>query len=214
VTRDTYTHLFDIYWPIGVGVGLVVVVIVLFTAWQHRASRVGDHWPEPGKDKNTPLELAYAAVIAGVAATLLYFTYSTMDDLDAAGRERPGETIEVTAAKWNWRFHYPDYGITSQGTEAHLATLTVPADTLIRFRQTSLDVIHSFFIPHERFKRDAFPGRTTTWMMSFDSEAIGNHPRWGECAEFCGQYHSNMQFNVNVLAREDVARWVEENRRP
>jgi cytochrome c oxidase subunit 2 len=208
VTRENYVDLFGVYWPVGLAVLVLVTFATLFAAWRYRAGRVGDHWPR-GKDENTPLEGAYALLLALVVAALTYFTFSTLSDYEQADARPAGELIQVTAAKWNWRFDYPRHGIASQGTAERLATLTVPADTPIRFRGTSEDVIHSFFVPQQRFKRDVFPGRTTTWTMSFGREDIGAHPQWGACAEFCGAFHAYMEFDVNVLEPEDYERWVQ-----
>lgn len=213
MTRDNYIDLFDIYWPIGVGVGLFVWIAALFALFRYRASRVGDRWPI-GSEKNTPVELTYALLLACVVAVLLYFTYSTMSDYEQADARPAGEVVNVVGAKWNWRFEYPKYGIGTQGTGAgkDVPTLTVPVDTPIRFHGTSDDVMHAFFIPHERFQRNLFPGRTVSWTMSFDRESLGVHHSWGECAQFCGLYHSFMEFNVEVLSRQDFRRWVQEHR--
>jgi cytochrome c oxidase subunit 2 len=86
----------------------------------------------------------------------------------------------------------------------------VPAGTPIQFRGTALDVIHSFWIPDERFKRDVFPRRTTTWVMRFDQP--GFHREGGECAEFCGLLHTTMDFNVDVLSSAEFRRWVSDAR--
>jgi cytochrome c oxidase subunit 2 len=208
-TRDEYIELLNVYWPIGVGVFLLIVLAVLFVLWRYRASRVKVDWPT-GKDESH-LEEAWAVLLACVVAALLYFTYNTMSDERNASAKEAGEVIEVTAARWNWRFHYPRYGVTRQGHARRVPTLTVPADTPILFRETSLDVIHSFWIPHERFKWDAFPGRTTTFTLRFDKEDIGMHPSWGECAQFCGLDHSYMGFNVEVMSQADFARWAKQN---
>jgi len=214
VTRDEYVDLFDIYWPIGVAVGVVVVVATLFALWRYRASRVGDGWPQR-RAENLPLELGYAAVLAAIVALLVYFTFSTQSDLDRADAQPAGETIDVTGARWNWRFAYRRYGIASEGSGAGkvLPTLTVPSDTPIRFRGSSDDVIHSFYIPHERFKRDVFPGRTTTWTLSFSRQDEGMHREWGTCAEFCGAFHAYMKFDVEVVSPADFRAWVQEHRR-
>lgn len=35
-TRDEYIELLNIYWPIGVGVFLLIVLAVLFVLWRYR----------------------------------------------------------------------------------------------------------------------------------------------------------------------------------
>jgi cytochrome c oxidase subunit 2 len=212
VTRDKYAHVFDVYWPIAAAVGAVVVVATLWALWRYR--RRDDAWPQ-GPDKNLPLELTYAGVLAVIVAALTYVTLSTESDLDRADAGPVREQVQVTGARWNWRFEYPRYGIVSQGAGAGqvVPTLTVPADEPIGFRGTSEDVIHSFYIARERFKRDVFPGRTTTWTLSFSADDVGMHRDWGACAEFCGAFHSYMHFNVRVLSPEDFRSWVQEQRR-
>ena len=214
MTRDEYGDLFDKYWPIGVGVGVLVVLAILVVVWRYRAGRVGEAWPR-GRDENLPVEIGYGVFLAAIVALLVYFTFSTQADLDRADAQPAGELIEVRGARWNWRIEYPRYGIVSEGEGAGkvIPTLTVPSDTAIRFRGTSEDVIHSFYIPHERFKRDVFPGRTTTWTLSFARDDEGLHREWGACAEFCGAFHSYMKFNVDVLSRDDYRAWVQEHRR-
>jgi cytochrome c oxidase subunit 2 len=85
----------------------------------------------------------------------------------------------------------------------------VPSDTTVRFTLTSRDVIHSFWVPAVRFKRDAFPKRTTTFDLVFDQP--GFHP--GYCAEYCGLQHGAMHFSVNVLAPADFSAWVGQQQR-
>jgi cytochrome c oxidase subunit II len=84
--------------------------------------------------------------------------------------------------------------------------LRVPVDTPIEFDGSSLDVIHSFWVPEERFKRDVFPGSHTHWEMVFGD--VANTPGGGECAEFCGLEHSNMNFDLLVMPKAAFARWA------
>jgi cytochrome c oxidase subunit 2 len=213
VTRHAYYEVFSIYWPIGLGVGVLVWVLVIGVLWRRRAARVGDGWPE-GSASNTPLEIGYAALIACVVAMLLYFTYSSMTDYETAAATSRGEVVRVRASQWNWRFDWPKYGITSQGKGAGrvLPTLTVPVGTPIHFRGESNDVIHSFLISHERFQRQLFPGRVVKWTMSFGRGWLGHHTEGGECVQFCGIYHSFMKFDVNVLTKPAYRRWVQQHR--
>ena len=43
------------------------------------------------------------------------------------------------------------------------AVMVLPVDEPVQITLTSRDVIHSFFIPALLFKRDAIPGRTSTF---------------------------------------------------
>jgi cytochrome c oxidase subunit 2 len=205
-TRKEYTDLLHIYWPIGVAVFVIVVAAVVFAVVRYRSD--GDEYPR-GRDSNKVLEAGYALFLACVVAVLLYFTYDTMNKTQASS-PRAAELVKVTGARWNWRFEYPRHGIVRQGTNKRPPTLFVPAGTPIQFRGTALDVIHSFWIPDERFKRDVFPRRTTTWVMRFDR--TGFHREGGECAEFCGLLHTTMDFNVDVLRPAEFSRWVRDAR--
>ena len=212
-TRDEYQELFNIYWPIGVGVFLVIAAVIAFAVIRYRSAR--NEFPE-GRDESKPLEGSYVLVLVLVAAGLLFFTYSTMSDIEEATSGALDEEalaadpleVEVTAARWNWRFVYPEEGISAAGTDAGAATLVVPAGRPVRFHLTSLDVIHSFFIPELRFKRDAFPDRETVFALEF--EDVGFHQGAGECAEYCGLRHSYMDFNVDVKEAEDFDGWVDD----
>jgi cytochrome c oxidase subunit II len=202
-TRSEYQDLFHVYWPIGVGVFAVVAVVVLFVLVRFRSR--SDELPE-GRDESKPAEGIYAAVLVCVAAFLLYLTYGAMSDLDAQEHRRAPLHVRVTAAKWNWRFDYPRQRVTVQGTDGFVPTLAVPARTPVRFDLTSLDVQHAFWDPSRRFKRDAFPGRTTTFTLTFPHTGFGRGE--GECAEFCGLRHSYMDFHVNVMEPAVFRSWA------
>jgi cytochrome c oxidase subunit II len=208
-TRGEYQHLFDVYWPVGVGVFVVVLVAVVFVVLRFRSA--SDEFPR-GRDSSRVGEGLYALGIAGIVAFLVALTFDATSDIDSGGpggaRAASGTPLEVrvTAAKWNWRFDYPAQRVTERGSDLRPATLYVPVDTPVHFTQTSRDVIHSFWIPYLRFKRDAFPERTTTFTLTFGDR--GFHQQQGECAEFCGLRHTHMDFNVSVVDRADFDRWA------
>jgi cytochrome c oxidase subunit 2 len=140
------------------------------------------------------------AVIAAVLLTLTLRANDRVTELSAS----PGLTIDVTAFKWQWGFDYRDRGVEIVGEEGETPTLTVPADTTIRFTLRSNDVIHAFWIPYARFKRDAFPDRTTEFDLSFDDPGVHE----GFCAEFCGLDHTIMRFGLEVLPPDQFADWL------
>ncbi len=63
-------------------------------------------------------------------------------------------TIEVTASQWRWDYTYVDQGLTIDDADE----LVLPIGTRILFKITSEDVIHSFWVPAFRVKKDAVPG--------------------------------------------------------
>jgi cytochrome c oxidase subunit 2 len=199
-TRSRFTDLFTVYEWLMIVVAATVFGLVLFALVRYR--RRGDEYPR-GKDKRTVAESIYALVLTAIAITLVTLTFRTEDKTDAVASSG-GVRVNLVAFQWQWLFAYPDYGKQVLGTNEHVPTLVVPVKTLIRIDGVSRDVIHSFWIPAERFKRDEFPKRHTRFDLSFDR--VGTYI--GRCAEFCGLRHTNMDFFVRVVPRQAFDRWV------
>jgi cytochrome c oxidase subunit II len=104
--------------------------------------------------------------------------------------------IEVQAERWRWTFRYPD-----QGGLATEGVLHLPADMPVDIVVSSRDVIHSLWIPRLAGKIDVIPGRINT--LRLQADAPGRYQ--GQCAEFCGQEHTRMRFDVVVHAQVDYA---------
>jgi cytochrome c oxidase subunit II len=200
-TRSEYDHLFSIYVPIAIGV-FVLIVIVVFGAvliYRRRPPERAARWHE-----HNPLEGSYAVLLACVAAFLLYLTFTAEHKVDTvANQQRPAVVIDVVASKWEWTFNYPAYGITLRSGTVGRQPLVVPAGEPVRFRLTSLDVIHSFWIPALRYKHDAIPGSTQIATLSFSP---GVFP--GQCAEFCGLRHSDMIFTAHAVSPSAFTTWA------
>ena len=71
-------------------------------------------------------------------------------------------TVGVVGFRWQWRFEYPEQGVIVSGSEQQIPELVLPASSTVRFEVMSVDVIHSFWIPGFRFKRDLFPETEST----------------------------------------------------
>mgnify|MGYP001239093268 FL=1 len=113
----------------------------------------------------------------------------------------PDDAIDVyvTAKQWMWKFSYPE-------GRASVGVLYVPAGRPVRLHLTSRDVIHSFFVPEFRIKRDAVPGMyTTAW---FEATRPGRFQIL--CAELCGTGHSMMRGEVVVLREMDFMAWLDD----
>jgi cytochrome c oxidase subunit 2 len=207
-TRKVFGGLASTYLPIAAAVFAVVVVTCVFLLVRFRA-RDDDGPPDPDPpDEPSWLPFVYAGGLAGIAALLVALTFAAQDKISAQD-VAPGLRVSVTSAKWTWRFDYPALGITQVAGAGRPAVLVVPSATDVRFRLTSLDVIHSFWIPYLRFKRDAFPQRFTDFDLSFDRAGVHTN---GLCAEFCGLDHDKMVFDVEVLAPAEFRAWAAQRR--
>jgi cytochrome c oxidase subunit 2 len=208
-TRSTYGDLAGVYLPVALVVFALVGMALAVVALRFRA-RPGR---EPSSRMTAPrLEGVYIALLAVVAGALLWRSYEAIADVDpvapAAIRTIAGPptlTIGVIASQWNWRFTYPG-GVshTGNGRERY-PVLVVPAGRDVRFRLSSEDVVHAFWIPALRAKYDAMPGYVNVFDVRFRP---GLDYTTARCSEFCGAYHDQMQFRVRVLAPATFDTWL------
>lgn len=111
--------------------------------------------------------------------------------------------VRVRASRWLWQFEYPQQGVTSR-------ELVLPVGRRVRFEVTSVDIVHSFWVPAFRTKIDAVPNLTTylhvtpTRTASFEE----NVAMRVQCAELCGVGHALMQAPVRVVSGEEFDGWV------
>ena len=97
------------------------------------------------------------------------------------------------------------------GTSDTIPLLVLPTAETIQFTQHSNDVIHSFYVPDFLFKRDVFPqpksnDQDNVWTITgIDHEGAFV----GRCAELCGSYHSQMNFEVRAISKDKFDRWLQ-----
>jgi cytochrome c oxidase subunit 2 len=111
--------------------------------------------------------------------------------------------IRVRARKWLWEFELPNGSV-------EVGNLIVPANRPIKLVMSSDDVVHSFYVPEFRVKRDVVPGMYTT--LWFEATEPGEYQVF--CTEYCGTSHSGMLAKVRVVPAEDYERILEESDRP
>ena len=203
-------RVWNVFLLIGLGVGAVVVVLVGYVVVRYRRrphQQSGAALPRQVRE-HIPLELFYTAVpllIVGGLFALTFVSVRAVDETD----EDVDLVVAVTGFQWQWQFDYPQHGVTLIGTDDTVPELVLPAGASVRFELTAVDVIHSFWIPGFRFKRDMFPGETT----SFDVDVGTRTGAWvesGVCAEFCGLDHAKMRFSVSVITADEFALWIDE----
>jgi cytochrome c oxidase subunit 2 len=201
-TRREYDHLLSIYVPIALGVFAAILLATAFAVirYRRRPPERAARWHE-----HNPLEGGYALILALTVAFLLYLTFTAEHHVDTVSVHRtPRLTVDVTAAKWEWTFYYPAYGITRQSGTVGRQPLVVPTNEAVRFNLVSPDVIHAFWIPRLRYKHDAIPGSTQVIMLDFSRAGVFA----GQCAEFCGLRHADMVFSVHAVSPARFAAWA------
>jgi len=107
--------------------------------------------------------------------------------------------IYVTGKKWFWEFTYPNGKKT-------IDELVVPANQPIKLIMSSYDVLHSFYLPNLRVKRDVIPNRYT--ILSFEANKLGKYNIF--CTEYCGDQHSKMIGVLNVVDNNNYISFLKE----
>ncbi|MFM7950619.1 MAG: cytochrome c oxidase subunit II [Acidimicrobiaceae bacterium] len=187
-------------------IGLIVAVAVIYTIIKYRDR--GQPIPEQTHGKPA-LEITLTVIPALILAVVSVFTFGAIFKL--AKTDDTEMIINVTGQQWWWEYDYPvqnEFGITQPIITS--GQLVMPVGTKVLLRETSRDVIHSYWIPALNGKRDAVPGRIHTLRLEADKPGIYA----GQCTEFCGLSHANMRMEAVALSKEDFAKWVANQQAP
>jgi cytochrome c oxidase subunit 2 len=174
----------------------IVLVMLGYSIWRYRA-KPGDESDGEPIHGNTKIEIAWTLIPTVIVLFGAGYSWFILDKIEA--READRLQVDVTAQQFAWRFEYPEEGVTS--TELH-----VPVDRQAEFNLEAIDVIHSFWVPEWRVKKDAVPGQPTSVVATPDRE--GNYELI--CTELCGVGHSTMRAPVVVESQEDFDQWVQD----
>mgnify|MGYP006195933103 CR=1 FL=1 len=187
-------------------IGVIVAAAVGFAIWRYKDR--GQPIPEQTHGKPA-LEITLTVIPALILAVVGVFTFRVIFDL--ARTDDTQLVINVTGQQWWWEYDYPvqnEWGITQPIISS--GQLVMPVGTKVLLRETSRDVIHSYWIPALNGKRDAVPGRVHTLRLEADAPGIYA----GQCTEFCGLSHANMRMEAVALSKEDFAKWVANQQAP
>jgi len=214
---STFGHRVDsLFWLITILVSVsfaIVLIMLAVTLMRDRA--------KPGKrahfDHGRSLhDKRFTAVVSVTVFIVLdaWVLYIAMQDLRTGhwmiptkGQEGVYE-VEVLAQQWAWNFRTP--GVDGEfGTADDIVTINelhVPVDRPIKLNMTSKDVIHSFFMPDMRIKRDLNPGAIN--LLWFQAIRTGTFDLL--CAELCGYAHYQMAAPIHVLDEDVFDAWEQE----
>ena len=168
---------------------------------------------------NMPIEIFYTIVPLILVIGFFAFTARDQTILETQYDE-PDVSITAIGKQWAWDFQYDGesdddtvwtMGVQAQTAangdrdEAELPTLYLPVDQTVKIKLQSRDVIHSFWIIDFLYKKDMYIGKDNYW--SFTPTREGTYA--GKCAELCGEYHSAMLFNVEVVSEDEYEDYLE-----
>ncbi|MCQ8783990.1 cytochrome c oxidase subunit II [Mangrovibrevibacter kandeliae] len=187
-------HLFFLLCGISTLIVLLVLTLIVTFAirYRHGSAAPRGRLPEFFRSE---FEIGWTAA----TAFLFLFIFWWASAAQLAGYAPPPDAIEmhVTAKQWMFKTQQPNGA-------REINQLHMPVDTPVRLVMTSQDVIHSFWVPAFRFKRDILPGRVTQgW---FQATRTGTFHLF--CAEYCGTDHSEMGGEVIVMPKADYAAWT------
>jgi cytochrome c oxidase subunit 2 len=171
---------------------LIFSIILYFMLKYRRRSRED----RPGNiSGSVPLEIIWT-VIPSLICIGLYIWASSQYFANA---NPPNGALEifVTGKQWMWKVQHPE-------GQREINELHVPLGQPVKLTITSEDVIHDFFIPAFRVKKDAVPGRYTS--LWFTATETGKFHLF--CAQYCGAFHAGMEGWVIVLPRDEYEKWL------
>jgi len=171
---------------------IVTFLMLLFVVKYNRKRR--PRAENPNQEGGRLLEVSWA--VLATLLVLLMFWFGWRDFGYLRNPPRDAMPVNVTGSEWIWRFTYEN------GKES--TTLKVPLGRPTRLAMTSLDVIHSVYIPAFRIKEDVVPGMTTH--LWFTPTQSGSYDLF--CTEYCGVGHSHMRTTVEVLPQEAFRLWL------
>lgn len=220
ISNDVYDLHMLILW-VCVIIGIAVFGTMFYSIYHHRKSR--GH-KAANFHENTTVEIIWTIIPTIILVAMAIPATKTMIELD--GVQNSDMSIKVTGKQWYWDYEYLGAGVhfeshldavsekvhrdgsDPRGVPHYLLNvdrpLVVPVGKKIRFVFTSVDVIHSWWVPDLGWKKDANPGFINEAWTQVDK--VGTYR--GQCTELCGRDHGFMPIVVVAMEQPDYDNWV------
>lgn len=189
---------FVLLTALSVPVLMLVVVVLVYSALGFRAGDdATDGPPIHGHS-------GFQAVWLGLSFLLVLglFVYGSAGLIDIRGEKTADFEVNIIAEQWAWHYEYPAARV--KADELH-----IPIDRRVHLTISSIDVIHSFWVPAFGVKQDAVPGHPTEVYMT--ATLTGAFP--GMCSELCGLGHTTMTTMAIVSSQADLDAWLSHAKR-
>jgi cytochrome c oxidase subunit 2 len=194
-TAPEVDKLFLFLTAISVFFAVLIFLLIFYFAIKYRRKAKDDTPPKNQVINNIPLEVLWT-VIPMVLVTIMYFWGA---DIYVRNSRPPRNATEVFVVGKQWMWH-----VEHTNGKREINALHIPVGHPIKLTLTSQDVIHDFFVPAFRMKKDVLPDRyTSEW---FTATQTGKFRFF--CNQYCGMGHSLMRGWVYVMKPEDYERWL------
>ena len=195
-------HLLSVMIVLSAFVFALVMVMLFYALYKFRA-KPGDESDGEPIHGNTRLEIAWTLIPTIIVLFGAGYSWKVLADIENPKADHV--TVDVFSQQYAWSFAYPGKGYVWKEGEFH-----VPVDRQIQFKMHAQDVIHSFWVPEWRIKKDNVPGITTTAIVTPDKEGTYQLV----CTELCGFGHATMRATVVVESQAKWEKWVDNLKQP
>jgi cytochrome c oxidase subunit 2 len=223
----------------------VITHILLFTfafKYNYNKKKKAYYYPH-----NNTLE-KYWTITPAIVLTILvlmgFFTWRGITNVSKSDRDKAIQ-VEVTAHQFAWDVRYggkdnangkKNYkligslnGLNNLGLDLadkknfddlKVTEIVLPINQSVRFTLGSMDVLHSFYMPHFRVQMNCVPGMATYFQFTpkittAEMREKTNDPKFNYklyCAKICGGSHYNMQFAVRVVSQKEYDKWLKDQK--
>jgi cytochrome c oxidase subunit II len=182
----------------------IVLVMLGYCIWRYRA-KPGDESDGEPIHGNTKLEIAWTIIPTVIVLFGAVYSWIVLDKIEAKSPD--AMPLGITAQQYKWTFSYPEANGKKTVTSNELV---VPVGRQLDIHLTALDVIHSFWVPEWRIKRDLVPAGPGG--NDVDNTVVVTPDRLGDyevvCTELCGFGHSTMRAPVHVVSADEFNAWL------
>ncbi|MEA2281527.1 MAG: cytochrome c oxidase subunit [Solirubrobacteraceae bacterium] len=189
--------LWDVLLIVSVPIFVLVTTVVLYSVYRWRMRPGEELLDGPPIHGNTRLEVVWTAVPAILLVALCSYAYAVLHDVEEAKAD--SMEVRVVGEQFAWTFYYRDGGKELSSHELYL-----PLNRPVHFTIQSKDVLHDFWVPAFRVKKDAVRGINTD--VRATPNRIGTYPV--VCAELCGLGHAAMRATVHVVQPQQFNAWL------
>lgn len=182
----------------AVTIFFTVLIFVLIFYFMIKYRRKSEDEQPPYVATNMALEFTWTIIPTGLCLIMFFWA----GDLYVRNSRPPNSSIEmfVVGKQWMWHVQHPE-------GPREINEIHVPVGVPVKLTMTSQDVIHDFYIPAFRVKKDVLPGRYTS--LWFEASEEGTYHVF--CGQYCGAEHSAMIGWVYVMKPAAYAKWLTDN---